>query len=582
MDSQIIPDNEVRLDQPNLIPDNEVQPDIPDSQVEIQGQPMASSEDQYNTGGQQAIAGIEGAAQGVAGPLATLAETKLLGVNPKDIAGRERANPWTHRAGEAAGLIGSSLVGVGELSAISKGAEIAANASKLGKFGSMALKGSLEAAALQGSDEASHYLTGYDPTQTTASALANMGYAGIMGGATGGVFGLGDITASKGLKALENSKLTQRAENVMAGYGTAAKGIALTEAELRQVPPEIRWGYKYGQNAAENIANVATNNIGHQTVGLAGATIGFKVGGVPGSILGREMAMKTFDPLLDKILKKPLTTAAKKYVVPAMTRVLTSGSVKSLPSAIEYGLKAAKGAKMIDKAMDSVFIPGMQQTFNAAVDPQAKTRIEQNIDDEVLDQQFQQRDTNPGYAQGGDVHATGENHFAEAFPTESTLLQASKARVYQHLKTLKPNKEQEKTYNQALDLATNPLHIFEHVKNGSMTSGHVIHMNQMWPDLNDHLKKKIAGRIADLGADGKKPPYHIRQGLAIMLGAPLESAMTPQSILAAQQSFIKPSAQNSQNPTSTKNKRGTSSLQKESQPYKTPNQAGEADQAVRK
>lgn len=250
----------------------------------------------------------------------------------------------------------------------------------------------------------------------------------------------------------------------------------------------------------------------------------------------------------------------------------------------------------MDKALDSVFIPGMSSVFNAAVDPQAKERVKQNIEDGVLDQQMQQPDSAPQFAKGGAVTQPNEDHFALAFPAENAMMQSAKARVYNHLKMLKPQqkqglafdhkaptKEQERIYDQALDIATNPLQVINHLKNGSLSSSHILQMNQMWPELNDQLRKKVTERITNMQLEGKKPPYKIRQGLAILLGTALDSAMTPQGIMAAQAAFQSQSTpQSSQNSTGGKNKRGSASLSKAPQEYKTPNQAGEADQAVRK
>ena len=564
---------------PGAIPVDQFQAEQPEGAIPIDQ--FESQDDHYGSGSQQAIAGLEGAAQGVAGPLATLAETKLLGVNPEDIAGREHANPWTHHAGEAAGLIGGYMSGAGELGLIARGAEAAATAAKFGKIGSMALKGVLEAAALQGSTEASHYITGYDPAQTASSALANMGYAGIMGGATGGLFGLGDITNSTGLKAIEDGKLVTRAEKYLTNLGV-----------------------KTQEQGAEKIADLAVGKIGHViaegTGATAGAAIGSTLGGgygaTAGAISGYNIARKYVDPVLDKILKKRMTSFTQKYVIPPLTKSLTSGNLQGLPSAVAYGMKAAKGAKLMDKALDSVFIPGMSSVFNAAVDPQAKERVKQNIEDGVLDQQMQQPDSAPQFAKGGAVTQPNEDHFALAFPAENAMMQSAKARVYNHLKMLKPQqkqglafdhkaptKEQERIYDQALDIATNPLQVINHLKNGSLSSSHILQMNQMWPELNDQLRKKVTERITNMQLEGKKPPYKIRQGLAILLGTALDSAMTPQGIMAAQAAFQSQSTpQSSQNSTGGKNKRGSASLSKAPQEYKTPNQAGEADQAVRK
>ncbi len=85
--------------------------------VEVDEQPSG-----FGSTGQQAITALEGIGQGLAGPLSTLAETKLLGVKPEDIAARAAANPWTHGIAEGAAIAGSMLYGVGEAGLIAKGA----------------------------------------------------------------------------------------------------------------------------------------------------------------------------------------------------------------------------------------------------------------------------------------------------------------------------------------------------------------------------------------------------------------------------------------------------------------------------
>src|SRR6202035_4649539 len=109
---------DVTPDQPQhaqAIDPNDVTPDEP-------GQHAQAPQTDYESVGQQAITGLEGAVQGLAGPLATLAETHILGVDPKDIAARAAANPWTHGIAEGATMAGSLALGVGEAGLIAKGA----------------------------------------------------------------------------------------------------------------------------------------------------------------------------------------------------------------------------------------------------------------------------------------------------------------------------------------------------------------------------------------------------------------------------------------------------------------------------
>lgn len=150
------------------------------------------SEDKYGTLGQQAKTALEGAAEGIAGPLAPLTEEKLLGVKPEDIRGRKEENPITHGLSQAGSLIASSALGVGEGALVAKAGELAAHAAQLAepvsyaaKIASGAVKGAAEMGLLQSSDEVSKLIE-QDPNQTLGSATASIGLYGLLGGGIGG------------------------------------------------------------------------------------------------------------------------------------------------------------------------------------------------------------------------------------------------------------------------------------------------------------------------------------------------------------------------------------------------------------
>ncbi len=186
------------------------------------------SEDKY--GHQKAVTALEGAAQGIAGPLAPYAEQRFGGVKSQDILGREEENPVSHGLGEAAGLGASMLTGVGEgavmqeagaaaqraaglarvdeaakLAQMAKAAvkigapeaaELAAKAEALGKtvtyghkVGSAAVQQAAEMAVLQGSDELAKTILN-DPNTSAESALSNVGMSAALG-AGFGAFGAG-------------------------------------------------------------------------------------------------------------------------------------------------------------------------------------------------------------------------------------------------------------------------------------------------------------------------------------------------------------------------------------------------------
>lgn len=152
-----------------------------------------SQEQKYGTPGQQFKAGLEGVAQGLAGPLAPAAE-RAFGVDPEDIRGREEANPGTHGLGEAAGLVGGSFIPgaqghlLGEAGEAVRAAMPLGKATFIGQVGPEAVKAAFETAFYQAGEEGSR-IAKQDPTQNAESAIHNIGLAGVIGGVFGGPIG---------------------------------------------------------------------------------------------------------------------------------------------------------------------------------------------------------------------------------------------------------------------------------------------------------------------------------------------------------------------------------------------------------
>lgn len=145
----------------------------------------------YGTPSQQALTGIEGAAQGVIGPLAPYLEQKTGLTTGADIRARAEANPVTHGVSEAGAFVGSMFFpvtkAVGLAGAVGKVGELAEAGSKLAllpKIATTGIKAGAEMAALATSDELSKMVTG-DPNQTLGSAATQIGLSGIIGGAGG-------------------------------------------------------------------------------------------------------------------------------------------------------------------------------------------------------------------------------------------------------------------------------------------------------------------------------------------------------------------------------------------------------------
>lgn len=215
----------------------------------------AGLEQKYGSTGQEILTGLEGVGRGLAGPLSTAAELSF-GVPREDILGREETNVKSNILGEGLGLVGGAFVGSTEargVMSLPKVAEMAANAgaSKLlpqaatgiAKIGSLAVKGAIENAVIQGSDEVSKMIL-RDPEQTMASALVDVGLAGVIGAGVTGTVGA--------VPAIWKATLGKKTEGLLSAISDKLGGIEGVNSDVvdraldtsgmaaGEISPEIR------------------------------------------------------------------------------------------------------------------------------------------------------------------------------------------------------------------------------------------------------------------------------------------------------------------------------------------------------
>lgn len=207
---------------------------------------MVDDSARYSTPAQQAIAGVEGAAQGYLGPAATALETKVLGIKPENIKARAEQNPWTKGVSEAAGLGAGLLTGTGE-GALVQGAEhvVPEGASTIARIGSTAAKGAIGNMVIQGGDEITKSMLSDPNTATENSFVAtgeNLGLAGLLGAALGGTVGSG-VELWKAAKGTEAAKILNAVVTKAGGAEGAVStplGDAITTSGMSNIPPEVK------------------------------------------------------------------------------------------------------------------------------------------------------------------------------------------------------------------------------------------------------------------------------------------------------------------------------------------------------
>ncbi len=520
----------------------------------------------YDSTGQTMLAGAEGVAQGIAGPLATLAETKLLGIDPADISGRAEASPVAHGVGEAVGL-GAGLMtgtGVGGLTAkvALKILPKVEQASFLAKAGTAALRGALESGVFAGSDEISKAMLGQgEALPAVASHIAQAGALGLFaGGLFGGIEGaVTSKSATKALEALEAKKLGTRARSFMAGLGTAVEAAKEGDevgaaALLRTAKQNVsdKTAFSAGAKFFDEGMSGASKSLAHGVIDPLGGAIGGKIGGIPGAIGGYKLASEYISKHLASVIQQPLNKAAQGVVYPALIKALSDGRGENLYDILNYSTKIAKGAVKINTHVGNLFKAGVAP-LSEAVSESDRDKVKDYLEAGGIDNQVQSALQGQGFAEGGEVGLASpeSNPVSSLYPEQSMMTAAVKGRVSGYLNSIRPDENpsklpfdsapnsrmQEKSYERAIDLAVEPLSVLDHVKAGTLTFDHMKHFTQMYPELHQHLSEKITERISQAQLDEEKPAYTVRQSLSLFLGTPLDSTMTPSSLQSIQSMY---------------------------------------------
>jgi hypothetical protein len=668
-----------------------------DPQQEPQNQPSQGSsqdfdslqddQEKYGTTGQQAIAGLEGAGQGLVGPIAPAVE-RAAGVNPEDIRGREEANPATHYTGEILGLAlpalvtggagaAADLAGLTQAGLLNKiafqGGETLA-----GRVGSMAAKGAVDNMLIAGSDEASKMIL-QDPNQSAETALTSIGLSGLIGGGLGA--GLGSVSelwkgdnsskvsqlisdfksriqdhidnpdpavavkseleglynnvkeplaADPSVPTEDSPKLQAALDKAYDKFEPALKDIEksftskvaeVPEFDLDKVTKYINQlgkaraeipmqrvqnfldeaeDYKASITKAYNdvgkeveIPSTPLNNIlntlEQKTVGSkladtfiakgltesGGKAIGTGVGAALGSLVGHGG--------IGAIVGERALGPFFSSVMPALAGAMTKSpvSAEGFKAATDFSVAAAKGVKLLNQGTKAVFKAG-SEVLPSALYPTKEDR-------DKLDERLQEYQKTPQTL----MDARSKSQINKYLPAHDDALNSTIGLAVQYLNSLRPSKDkqspldsepvmsstQKATYNNALDLANQPLTILDKIKSGSVTPADIQVVSTIYPALMQSLKTKLTSEMIN-AVDNKEPiAYKTRMALSAFMGQPLDSTMQAMSIIAAQPVPPQPTPQQGGAP---KGSKSSPALQKLPNMYQTPGQAREQRQQLRK
>lgn len=188
------------------------------------------------------------------------------------------------------------------------------------------------------------------------------------------------------------------------------------------------------------------------------------------------------------------------------------------------------------------------------------------------------------------------NDTAHYMPDHGTAMAQTAATTTQYLNSIRPqppkaapldsdamiSPDHKAAFNNALNIAHNPLILMDKIKQGTLTPQDMQHATAMYPQWVQSQQAKVTKALMEQVSKGETVPYKIRIGVSLFTNQPLDSTLTQLGIESAQpipQAAAPPSTQTASKKSVTS--KGASALQKAPQQYRTASQAAEQDRGDR-
>lgn len=256
----------------------------------------------------------------------------------------------------------------------------------------------------------------------------------------------------------------------------------------------------------------------------------------------------------------------------------------SLP---KYIGSAKRGNNDIKNAINSLFDD--KNNKKVLIDLEQRQKLKNFIEKDGLNEQILDDASNENESVVAPI--------SKILPEHNLLLSLVKGRVYQYLQSLKPienmpklafdwhveDPELERKYNNAIDIANNPLLVIDRARDGTLLLEHIKYLMEMYPELKQYIDQALTEKITEMQLKEERPRYKTRQMLSLFMGVPLCTEMQPQTMQAAQLTFstIAQNKQQAQAQTKTKQK-GSAPLSKADDYHWTDDQAAERRQVTEK
>ncbi len=249
---------------------------------------------------------------------------------------------------------------------------------------------------------------------------------------------------------------------------------------------------------------------------------------------------------------------------------LNSTAFKAMTQSMESMIK---GENLLSKAAKNIFI-AEREVLPKSFEPthRDRTRLQAQLDE------FQ---SNPNSL------LNAKNDTSHYMPDHGASQVATITRAAQYLDQLKPavkrptpldtpikpTSSEKAAYDNALNIASQPLIVMNKIKAGTATPADVAALKAIYPNLYARYAQKLTTEMTEALSKGKVIPYRTKLGLSQFLGQPMDSTMTSSSILASQPQPVEPSTPPPGQAPGERPKHSMTSLNKMPSQYMTQEQA---------
>lgn len=359
-----------------------------------------------------------------------------------------------------------------------------------------------------------------------------------------------------------NDRLYARLEKIHSDLGIdnpfERPSLTAARAVTQKITPGMKFAdfiYKHSLDlGAEGASDILGALGGHST-------------GIPGAeLIGAYISHHALKPLM-------------KTIMPVMIKPLMqlASSASGLKASMEAVSAVIKGEALATSATKALFTSGRE------IIPQSLFATKKDL--EKLDKKVREYNDHPMalMEMGGDVghylpeHSTALAQMASNAVSYLGAIRPKLSKLGPLDKELKPSIADEKAYDRTLQIASQPLTVLQHVKDGTLQMKDLQDLSTLYPAVYSKLKGKVYSAMMDHVTEGGNIPYQLRMGLSFFLGEPLDSTMSPQSIQSAQSTFLIPE----ESPVGPPKSGSSSKIQKLASLSETPIQSRQMQKAAK-